>query len=135
MHTLLLPPVVMLFTIMMMILLNQYIPLVRFWETHACWIGVPLIVLGLITSQWHAHLFKKLRTNINTFRDPNVFTTDGLFRFSRNPMYLGFLVTLTGAWTVLGSATPLLALVGFGLITNYWYIPVEERAMLRKFGE
>ncbi|WP_176475670.1 methyltransferase family protein [Halomonas salipaludis] len=129
------PPAVMLFTIMHMIILNQYIPLVRFWEAHARWIGIPVIVLGLFISQWHAHLFKKLGTNINTFKDPDILTTDGLFRFSRNPMYLGFLITLTGVWIVQGSATPLLALLGFGLLTNYWYIPIEERAMLRKFGE
>lgn len=135
MQTLLLPPFVMLFTIMIMILLNQYIPLVRFWETHACWIGIPMIILGLVIAQWHARLFKKLGTNLNTFRDPDILTTEGLFRFSRNPMYLGFLIILAGTWVVLGSAAPLLALLGFILLTNYWYIPIEERAMLGKFGE
>lgn len=79
--------------------------------------------------------FKKLGTNLNTFRDPDILTTDGLFRFSRNPMYLGFLIILAGACVVLGSASPLLALLGFILLTNYWYIPIEERAMLRQFGE
>jgi len=135
MHTLLLPPFVMLFTIVIMILLNQYIPLVRFWETHACWIGIPMIIFGLVIAQWHARLFKKLGTNLNTFRDPDILTTEGLFRFSRNPMYLGFLIILAGACVVLGSASPLIALLGFILLTNYWYIPIEERAMLRQFGE
>lgn len=135
MRILLLPPVVMLFTIVIMILLNHYMPLLRFWETHACWIGLPMIVLGLVTVQWHKRLFKKIGTNIYTFEDPDVFTTAGLFRFSRNPMYLGFLIILTGVGIVLGSATPFLAILGFGLLTNYWYIPFEERAMLRKFGD
>lgn len=130
-----LPPFVMLFTIMIMILLNQYIPLVRFRETHACWIGIPMIIFGLVIAQWHARLFKKLGTNLNTFRDPDILTIEGLFRFSRNPMYLGFLIILAGACVVLGSASPLLALLGFILLTNYWYIPIEERAMLRQFGE
>lgn len=94
-----------------------------------------MIVLGLIIAQWHARLFKKLGTNLNTFRAPDILTTEGLFRFSRNPMYLGFLITLAGVWVVLGSATPLLPLLGFTLLTNYWYIPVEERAMLGQFGE
>ncbi|TGG91752.1 isoprenylcysteine carboxylmethyltransferase family protein [Natronospirillum operosum] len=134
MQTILLPPVVFLLTIVVMILLNQYIPVVRFWETHICWIGVPMIVLGLIIAQWHVRLFKKLGTNVNTFKDPDILTTDGLFRYSRNPVYLGFLIALAGVGIVLGSATPFLAWAGFGLLTNYWYIPFEERAMLRKFG-
>lgn len=135
MHTLLLPPFVMLFTVVVMILLNQYAPLLRLWETHVCWIGIPLIILGLAIAQWHARHFRRVGTNINTFRDPDILTTGGLFRFSRNPMYLGFLITLSGVSVVLGSAAPALAVLGFGLLTNYWYIPIEERAMLRKFGD
>lgn len=94
-----------------------------------------MIVLGLAVAQWHSLLFKKLRTNINTFKEPDILVTDGLFRISRNPMYLGFLVTLAGTWFVLGSASPLIALAGFWFLTNYWYIPVEEQAMLKKFGD
>lgn len=50
-------------------------------------------------------------------------------------MYLGFLVVLIGVWALLGSATPLIPLIGFSLLTNYWYIALEERAMERKFGD
>lgn len=135
MHRLLLPPAAMLLTLMVMVLTNQYIPLLRLWNTHACWVGIPVIVFGLATAQYHARLFKKRNTNINTFKDPDILTTDSFFRFSRNPMYLGFLIALAGVWMVLGSVAPLLALLGFGALTNYWYIPFEERAMLRKFGE
>lgn len=135
MRRLLIPPVVVAFTIIVMILLNQYAPLVRFWEAHTYWAGIPLIVIGLTTAQWHARLFKQIGTNIHTFGDPDILTTDGLFRISRNPMYLSFIVLLAGVGVVLGSATPFLALLGFGLLTNYWYIPFEERAMLEKFGQ
>lgn len=135
MNALLLPPAVLILTMIAMILLNQFVPLVRFWDTHICWIGVPVIVLGLAVAQWHSLLFKKLKTNINTFNEPDILVTDGLFRVSRNPMYLGFLVNLSGTWVVLGSASPLIALAGFWLLTNYWYIPIEERAMLNKFGD
>lgn len=107
MQRLLLPPAVMIFTIILMILLNHYAPLVRFWQTHACFIGIPIIIIGIATAQWHARLFKKIGTNINTFGTPDVLTTDGLFRITRNPMYLCFLITLIGVWIVLGSASPL----------------------------
>lgn len=135
MRKLLLPPIVMILTAVVMILLNHYLPLVRFWETHACWIGIPMIAVGLATAQWHARLFRSVGTNINTFGDPDILTTGGLFQASRNPMYLGFVFALAGLGIVLGSASPFLALLGFALVTNYWYIPFEERAMLRKFGE
>lgn len=94
-----------------------------------------MIVLGLGIAQWHSRLFKKLGTNINTFKEPDILTTEGFFRISRNPMYCGFIVTLLGICLVLGSTSPFLGLIGFGLLTNYWYIPFEERAMLIKFGD
>ena len=135
MHPLLLPPAVMIFAIIAMILLHQHIPLMQFWDAPVSWVGVPMIVLGLAIAQWHSRLFKLRKTNINTFKDPDILVTDGLFRISRNPMYLGFLVCLAGVWIVLGSASPLIVLAGFGLLTNHWYIPFEEQAMLRKFGD
>lgn len=135
MKRLLLPPFVMLFSIVVMIILNEPIPIVRFWETHLCWLGLSMIIIGLATAQWHARLFRKLGTNINTFGNPDVLATGGLFKITRNPMYLGFLFVLTGVWIVLGSASPLIVLVGFFLLTNYWYVPIEERAMRLKFGE
>ncbi len=130
-----LPPVVLVFTIIAMVLLNQHLPVVEFWATHFCWVGIPLIILGLGIASWHARLFKRVGTNIDTFEDPDILTTEGLFRVSRNPMYLGFLIMLLGVSIVLGSASPLLALVAFALLTQFWYIPIEERAMHRAFGQ
>lgn len=135
MRQLLIPKFVMLYAIALMVVLNQYLPVQRLWPTHICWIGVPLIVIGLAMAQWHARLFKAVGTNINTFSDPDILTTSGFFRYSRNPMYLGFMFVLVGVCLVLGSTTPWVVLAGFFLLTRYWYIPYEERAMLQRFGD
>lgn len=135
MHTVFLPPVVMLLIIAVMAVLNQYLPVIRLWEMHFCWIGIPLVVLGLGMAQWHVHLFRKIGTNVNTFKEPGILTREGLYRFSRNPVYLGFMVMLAGVWMILGSVSPLVGLAAFWLLANYWYIPFEERAMLSKFGD
>lgn len=78
--------------------------------------------------------FLRSQTNIHTFKAPNLLIVEGLFRFSRNPMYLGFLSVLLGIAILLGTATPLLPATVFFLLANFWYIPFEEAVCLETFG-
>jgi protein-S-isoprenylcysteine O-methyltransferase Ste14 len=91
-------------------------------------IGVWLLLAG-------SGRFRRIGTNIKTFNEPGVLVTDGLFRFSRNPMYLGFVLALLGAAMLLGTASPFVMPILFALIADLWYIRFEERALRRKFGE
>ncbi len=59
----------------------------------------------------------------------------GVYRFSRNPMYLGFLLLLC-AWAVfLSSLAALVMLPVFVLYMNRFQIAPEERYMREKFAE
>jgi protein-S-isoprenylcysteine O-methyltransferase Ste14 len=96
--------------------------------------GAALAALGLAVTLGGARRFARLGTNIKTFNEPGVLVTDGLFRWSRNPMYLGFLLFLAGVAVLLGTTTPLLGPVLFAIAADRWYIAFEERAMQKKFG-
>jgi len=63
-----------------------------------------------------------------------VLVSDGLFRWSRNPMYLGFVLLLLGIAILLGTATPFAGPLIFAIVADRWYIGFEERAMRQKFG-
>jgi len=134
MRALFLPPVVLLTSMGLMVLLHETAPLHELWGRPWSWLGGILLFAGIAVAQWHARLFKKLGTNINTFADPGTLTREGLFRFTRNPMYLGFVTSLVGLGISLGSASPFVVPLAFGLLTHFWYIRVEEQALLRKFG-
>ena len=98
-------------------------------------IGLPFIATGLILAVRGRQFFKRLGTNIMTFDEPDLLVTEGLFRYTRNPMYLGFVVALLGFSLLVGAAVSSLLLVMlFILITDRWYIAFEEKVMLRKFG-
>ena len=61
--------------------------------------------------------------------------TEGLYRYTRNPMYVGLLVILTGFAILLGGVTPFLLLpLFYWLITSYQIKP-EERVLEQKFGQ
>ncbi len=82
----------------------------------------------------NAQRFAKIGTNIETFRDPGVLVTDGAFRFSRNPMYLGFLGLMTAVALMVGTLTAWIGVVGFWVAGQFWYVPFEEGRMLERFG-
>ena len=61
--------------------------------------------------------------------------TDGVFRISRNPMYLGLELLLIG-WAVwLGSASPWLIPPLFAVVITVVQIIPEERALGQRFGD
>jgi protein-S-isoprenylcysteine O-methyltransferase Ste14 len=59
----------------------------------------------------------------------------GPFRFSRNPMYLGMVVALTGAALALGTPGPWLAALAMALLLRIRFIANEERALEASLGE
>ena len=98
-------------------------------------IGVPIVIGGLGITVWHGRLFSRVGTNINTFNKPDKLVTEGLFRYTRNPMYLGFLIALLGfAILFQGSISAFVIALFFFAVANWWYIPFEENGMRQKFG-
>lgn len=131
----LLPPLLFFLMLCLMILADFCFPLAHWPPAPFNWSGLLLGVAGLIIASWHARLFRLRGTNINTFKSPDLLIKEGLFRFTRNPMYLGFLLSLCGAAVILASITPWLFVVCFFIITDRWYIRFEENLMLQKFGD
>jgi len=132
---LLLPPVLLIMSIGMMSLLHVELPIAQLVPRPVNWVGFALVAAGLGVANWHARLFRRIGTNINTFGEPGTLTTEGLFRRTRNPMYLGMVVSLVGVACVLGSISSTAGPLVFFILANYWYIPLEERAMALKFGK
>jgi protein-S-isoprenylcysteine O-methyltransferase Ste14 len=50
-------------------------------------------------------------------------------------MYLGLAVLLIGLAILLGTLVPFLGPLVFIVAADRWYIPFEEKALQRKFGE
>jgi protein-S-isoprenylcysteine O-methyltransferase Ste14 len=134
MRKLLLPPIVMLACAGLMAWLHMAWPLAVWLPPPWRWLGLLPLVGGVAVAQWHAALFRRVGTNIQTFGEPGTLRTEGLFARTRNPMYLGMLMGLCGLAAVLGSVVALVGPVLFFLLAHCWYVPTEERAMATKFG-
>ncbi len=74
--------------------------------------------------------------SIMNFAKPseNGFNRKGLYRFSRNPMYVAYFVYFLGC-VVLTQSLILLVIVIVFQISSHWIIRSEERWCIEKFGE
>lgn len=99
-------------------------------------VGVCLMIAGLILDIAAAMAVRRARTTFNPLR-PETTTTlvsTGVFRLSRNPIYLGLLIVLVGWAVYLSSLATLLGPVAFFLYITYFQIVPEERALASLFG-
>lgn len=130
----LLPPFLMLLCLVMMLVLHWLLPVRALILPPANLAGLAFIAAGLGFAIAGRLTFARAGTEIYTFREPGRLVTGGVFRISRNPMYLGMLLLLLGAAILLGSLTPFLIAALFGIVADRWYIRYEEAAMTAKFG-
>ena len=83
---------------------------------------------------WAVALFRKAGTEVNPTSPANrALVTDGPFRFTRNPMYLGLVIVTLGIAIWVG-AWPMFAVpIAVFLTANGVHIPFEEAKMRRQF--
>ena len=128
------PPVLFLLCVALMIGIRTLIVIQNVVSAPFNYTGIALILLGLTMTVGVRKRFSQANTEIHTFKKPRKLITNGLFGISRNPIYLGFTVSLIGVWILLGTLLPIAGCIIFILVTNYWYIPYEERTMEQTFG-
>jgi protein-S-isoprenylcysteine O-methyltransferase Ste14 len=91
--------------------------------------------MGIVTALFCTYLFRQKNTTIKPFQESSYLVREGLFNYSRNPIYLGMIITLIGVWIVLGSLTPLFIIPVFTWLIQEMFIKEEERMLEEKFGE
>lgn len=118
-------------------LLARYLPFYRFDYHGFNYSGYLFIAAGLSVDVIAAIQFRVAKTTINPMRPANssAVVTTGLYRISRNPMYLGMLTVLFGVAFLFKALSGFLLLPIFiVLITRLQIIP-EEQILKRLFGD
>jgi protein-S-isoprenylcysteine O-methyltransferase Ste14 len=98
--------------------------------------GLAFLLLGIALPTIATNQFRRAGTQILPTSEKNdVLVTSGLYRFTRNPMYLGVVTASLGVALWFGRPLMLLAPLGVFAITNFVLVPFEEAKMRRQFGE
>lgn len=135
MRKILVPPLMMVLCIIGMVLLHRYGSPTQLLTGNVRELGYLCLIIGIALPAWSAQIFRRRETNIIPYKSPDKMVTEGPFRFSRNPMYLGMLLIILGVAIRVGSAESLLFVGLFFAVANWWYIPFEEMKMQKVFGE
>lgn len=101
------------------------------------WIVGLLLFLGSGISILGVLEFKRERTTVNPMlpQDSKSIVTSGVYRFTRNPMYLGFLLWLISFGVFTGNPLSIISILGFVLYMNCFQIVPEETILEENFGD
>ena len=131
------PPVLLVATALLMWLVAAFTTFARIEIPARVPIGSAALAAGLLIDLCGAVQFLRARTTINPMKidSASALVTTGLYRFSRNPMYVGQ-VLLLAAWALyLTNALSMVVLPVFVAWLQRFQIVPEERALEAKFGQ
>ena len=99
-------------------------------------LGILLIATGVACAAWGRLAFARAGAEIRPASPVNsLVVTEGPFRFTRNPMYLGLTVILLGIAFIVGTLPFFVAALVFFVWVNLISIPFEEQKMERQHGK
>ncbi len=129
------PPLIFICFVLTARGLNQLMPMPFLVDGYSLLFGLPLCVFALILFLRCAKLFKRAQTDIKPWKPTTSIIQSGPYRFSRNPIYLSFVILGIGLACIMNTFWGLLAMALFVPVINILVIHREERYLRAKFGD
>jgi protein-S-isoprenylcysteine O-methyltransferase Ste14 len=130
------PAILTLGFIILGILLGKFIPIFpALAATPLRLAGLPIVLVGLLIGFSGFFAILRANTTLNPHGTVTTVVTSGAYRFTRNPMYLGFLLMVIGFPLSYGSLWGLILVPFFIVTMNRLVIEKEEAYLEKKFGE
>ncbi|ENL6833782.1 isoprenylcysteine carboxylmethyltransferase family protein [Pseudomonas aeruginosa] len=131
------PPLVAIVFGALMWLISPQVPGIDVTASGHIAVSVTVLVVGVTVCLAGVLSFWFARTTVNPLRPEtaSALVSSGIYRYTRNPMYLGFAIVLV-AWSIyLASPIALLGVAGFMLYMTRFQIGPEEEALANLFGQ
>ena len=130
------PLLVMLLLGLVMWLIAKAVPALTHEYGAARFVATGLLIAGLGVIAAGVWAFRRAQTTVDPTRPGNAsaVVTGGIYRFTRNPMYLGMLLVLLAWAAVLSNVLAAAVAPLFILYMNRFQIAPEERFLREKFG-
>lgn len=129
------PTTYLLLAILIMLVLHWLIPLSKPIPSPWHLLGLGPLGAGLALNLLADRAFHRARTTVKPLEPPTTLLREGVFRLTRNPMYLGFVLILLGIALLLRAASPFLMVPAYGMLVDRLFITVEEANLERSFGD
>ncbi len=130
------PPILALGFIILGVLLGKFIPVLpALAATPLRLAGMPIVLIGLLIGFSGFSAILRANTTLNPHGTVTSVVTSGIYRFTRNPMYLGFMFMVIGFPLANGTLWGLILAPFFVLTMNRLVIEKEEAYLEKKFGD
>lgn len=130
-----LPPVYLLISLVAMLGLHYLFPVRQILSSPWRWLGLIPLVVGVVLNLVADFLFKRAGTTVKPFEASAALVKVGVYGISRHPMYLGLVLLTSGVAMLLGSLTPFLIVLVFGLVVDRRFIAAEEVMLEAQFED
>ncbi len=128
-----LPPTYLLVAIILVLLLHFTFPVATFVQDPLNLIGLFPLLIGVALNIIADRDFKRYQTTVKPYEESATLLTEGVYRYSRHPMYLGFVLILLGISLLLGSISPYVVVLMFAILMDIVFIRVEEEMLSETF--
>lgn len=129
------PPALFGGTLLLGLLLHWLVPMQLLPRLPARLLGVALLVASIALARRAEGTMKRAGTNVRPDQPSLHLVTDGLFRYSRNPLYLSTLGLYGGVTLLVDALWPVVLLIPLVAVLRWGVIAREERYLEHKFGD
>jgi len=131
------PPLQVLVCVVAMWALSCYFPFAPHLLPYNYFIAAIFAVAGTVFIAPAVRQFLKVQTTMHPMhpQESTVLVTDGIYKISRNPMYVGLWLILNAVAFFLNALTPFVVIIFFLLYIENFQVKPEEEALNQLFGE
>jgi protein-S-isoprenylcysteine O-methyltransferase Ste14 len=94
-----------------------------------------LILIGIAVFAAGARSFRRAATPLPTNQPASALVTTGIYRWTRNPIYVAFFLVYVGIGLVVRSPWILVLAIPLAIIIRYGVVAREEAYLERRFGD
>jgi len=129
------PPIWFLIVLLAMFALNRWLPLLELNQPMTSWLSWLLFVPGFAIILNPVRAFKRVNTGAIPFSQSTHLVTTGMYRFTRNPMYLGMALILAATALKMGSLGGWIPIPLFIAVIHHQFVRNEEIFLTAIYGD
>ncbi len=130
-----LPPTYVFLALLVMVGLHILVPVATLVPWPWRLLGIAAVACGVVMNVIADRSFRNAGTTVKPFEQSSVLVTNGVYRLSRHPMYLGIELMVLGIACLMGSLTPFVVAIILAVLLDRRFIRVEERMLAERFGD
>ena len=128
---------ILVFLVVASLWLDRFIPVALLLpEPINIFLSAPLLMTGAIVVLWPVYRFFRTKGTPVPINPPPELVTTGTYARVRNPLILGWTISLVGLGSWLNSVSLIFIASPLFMLINAWYLRnIEEKELEKKFGK